>query len=66
MTNLPKCGMSLQEIAQETGMSVSAVNMCIQRALRKLRHLGEDNETMLKMKELAHDLDSNRKVQHET
>jgi DNA-binding CsgD family transcriptional regulator len=32
--------MSLQEIAEETGMSVAAVNVCLGRALKKLRNRG--------------------------
>jgi DNA-binding transcriptional regulator GbsR (MarR family) len=58
MRNLPsKSAMSVQEIAEETGMSVSAVNMTISRALRKLRRQG----IALTMRDLAQDLDRNRK-----
>ena len=32
--------MSLQEIAEETGMTVGAVNVCLGRALKKLRSQG--------------------------
>jgi predicted DNA-binding protein YlxM (UPF0122 family) len=64
MRNLPgNPGMSLEEIAQEMHMSKSAVNMCIHRALRKLRSQG----LTFTCKELADDLDRNRKgsVQYE-
>lgn len=57
MTNLPKCGMSLKEIAEAEGISVGAVNEAIQRALRKLRNQG----LMLPMQELAQELDRGRK-----
>ena len=49
--------MSLDEIAKEMGMSKGAVNMCLSRALRKLRSQG----LVIKMQELADDLDRNRK-----
>lgn len=63
MRNLPGSPhMSLEEIAAEMNMPPGAVHTCIYRALRKLRSQG----IVLQMKELAHDLDSNRKVQHET
>jgi DNA-directed RNA polymerase specialized sigma24 family protein len=55
---LPRNGqMSLQEIAEHEGISVKTVNITIQCALRKLRHHG----LVLKMQELANDLDSRRK-----
>jgi hypothetical protein len=48
--------MSLAEIAEETGMSVAAVNVCLGRALRKLRKAG-----LLKTAaELARELDNHR------
>jgi biotin operon repressor len=49
--------MSLQEIADETGMSPAAVRMLISRALKKLRSEG----LLLTAKELAKDLDRNRR-----
>jgi DNA-binding transcriptional regulator GbsR (MarR family) len=65
MRNIPgNPQMSLAEIAEETGMSIGAVRMTIHRALRKLRSQG----LVIKMQELADDLDRNRKgsVQYET
>jgi predicted transcriptional regulator len=49
--------MSLAEIAEELGTTKSAVNMCLVRALKKLRSQG----LVFKMQELADDLDRNRK-----
>jgi biotin operon repressor len=49
--------MSLQEIADELGTTKSAVNMCLVRAMKKLRSQG----LVIKMQELADDLDRNRK-----
>jgi predicted transcriptional regulator len=49
--------MSLAEIAEELGTTKSAVNMCLVRALKKLRSQG----LVIKMQELADDLDRNRK-----
>lgn len=58
MRNLAnRASMSLEEIAEEEGMSVGAVHMCLSRALRKLRSQG----LVFKMQELAEDLDRNRK-----
>jgi DNA-directed RNA polymerase sigma subunit (sigma70/sigma32) len=56
--------MSLEEIAEAEGISRGAVNMILQRAMRKLRRKG----LVVKMQELADDLDRNRKgsVQYET
>ena len=49
--------MSIAEIADELGTTKSAVNMCLVRALKKLRSQG----LVIKMQEMAHDLDRNRK-----
>jgi predicted DNA-binding protein YlxM (UPF0122 family) len=58
MRNLPtRAHMSLSEIAEEEGISKAAVNMCLRRALRKLRSQG----LVLKMQELADGLDKGRK-----
>jgi DNA-binding transcriptional regulator GbsR (MarR family) len=40
VTRKADVGMSLEEIAEETGMSLSAVSMTISRGLRKLRAQG--------------------------
>ena len=49
--------MSLKEIAEELDMTVGAVHTCLSRGLKKLRSQG----LVLKMQELAQDLDRNRK-----
>jgi predicted transcriptional regulator len=56
--------MSLDEIAKEMKMSKSAVNMCLCRALRKLRSHG----LVFKMQDMADEIERNRKgsVHYET
>ena len=49
--------MSVDEIAEETGMSVGAVNMTISRALRKPRQ----QKLLLTARELATELERGRK-----
>jgi DNA-binding CsgD family transcriptional regulator len=53
--------MSLAEIAEETGMSVAAVNVCLGRALRKLRNRGLLVTTA---RALALELDRNRATEN--
>lgn len=58
MRNIPNNPqMSLREIAEETGMTIGAVHMHLSRGLKKLRSHG----LVIKMQELADDLDRNRK-----
>jgi predicted transcriptional regulator len=58
MRNLPtNAHMSVSEIAEEMDMSKAAVNMCLRRALHKLRSQG----LVIKMQELGNELDRNRK-----
>jgi DNA-directed RNA polymerase specialized sigma24 family protein len=57
MTRRSDLGMSLQEIAEETGMSVSAVSVTLTRGLRKLRREG----LIQTARELAQELDRNRR-----
>jgi hypothetical protein len=40
MTRKTHTAMSLEEIAEETGMTVGAVGMCLSRGLKKLRREG--------------------------
>jgi hypothetical protein len=49
--------MTVEEISEETGMTVGAVNMTISRALRKLRQ----QKLLLTARELATELDRGRK-----
>jgi DNA-directed RNA polymerase specialized sigma24 family protein len=48
--------MSLREIAEELDMTVGAVHMHLSRGLKKLRSQG----LVIKMQELANELDRNR------
>jgi predicted transcriptional regulator len=52
--------MSHEEIAEELGMSVSAVTMCLSRALRKLRSQG----LLRTAKELAEELNRGRATEN--
>jgi len=55
-----KTAMSIREIAEETGLTPSAVSMCLTRGLRKLRRDG----LLLTCKELAEVLKANRSTEH--
>jgi hypothetical protein len=57
MTRKTHTAMSLEEIAEETGMTVGAVGMCLSRGLKKLRSEG----LLYTAKELAEELDRNRR-----
>jgi hypothetical protein len=57
MTRKTHTAMSVEEIAEETGMTVGAVGMTISRALKKLRTEG----LLYTAKELAEELDRNRR-----
>jgi DNA-binding CsgD family transcriptional regulator len=52
--------MTLKEIAEREGSTISAVNMVINRALRKLRVQG----LLVTCRELAEHLDRNRMTAH--
>jgi hypothetical protein len=49
--------MTLEEIAEAEGSTVSAVNICLRRALKKLRRQG----LIFTARELAQELDRNRR-----
>jgi hypothetical protein len=60
VTRKADIGMTLEEIAEETGMSLSAVSMTISRGLKKLRSQG----LLITAKELAEHLARNRNAEN--
>jgi DNA-binding transcriptional ArsR family regulator len=60
VTRKADVGMSLEEIAEETGMSISTVSMTISRGLRKLR----DQKLLCTARELAQHLDASRNTEN--
>jgi DNA-binding MarR family transcriptional regulator len=56
----PKPEMSYSEIAEELGLTVSTVHMCLSRGLKKLRRKG----LIFTARELAAELEAHRSASH--